>query len=205
MTISYPLTIPTSGGGIKRLTLTVQNAVGINRSSFTYQTQVQAFAGQLWQAEVTMAPMTRVGGEAWNAFLLSLKGQYGTFYLYDPAGRTPQGLNVGTPLVNGSHAAQSNTLATKGWTASQTNILVAGDYLQLGNRLHKVLNTANSDGSGNATFDIFPSLRDALSNNASIITTNTKGIFRLTSSTLPLFDLADAKIYGIAFSAIEAI
>ena len=83
MTISYPLSTPTNIG-IANITLSAENAVSISQSPFTYQQQVVAHPGQRWAASTSLPPMKRPDAEYWVAFLLSLKGQIGTFLLGDP-------------------------------------------------------------------------------------------------------------------------
>jgi hypothetical protein len=83
MTISYPLNTPTNIG-IANITLSAENAVAISQSPFTYQQQVVAHPGQRWAASISLPPMKRQDAESWVAFLLSLKGQVGTFLLGDP-------------------------------------------------------------------------------------------------------------------------
>lgn len=203
MSITYPLSLP-STPGIKRFTWLTSNAVSLARSPFTYVTQVQAHNGQIWKAEVTMPPMERADAEQWTTFLLQLMGTKGTFYLGDPLGKTPRGTATGTPLVNGG-SQTGNSLITDGWTSSVTGILKAGDYIQIGQRLYKNLKDVNSDGSGNATLDIYPRLRETPSDNASILTTNTVGLFRLQSSEVPVYEADTERVYSITFTAIEAI
>jgi hypothetical protein len=151
--------------------------------------------------------MTRASAEEWIAFMLSLNGMQGTFLLGDPLGTTARGIKTGTPLVNGASQTGSS-LITDGWTASQTGILKAGDYIQLGSgsssKLYKILADKNSDGSGNATFDIFPAINTAVADNAAITIASPKGLFRLASNEMG-FDLKHAQNYGIAFSAIGVI
>jgi len=90
MTISYPLSTPTNIG-IANITLSAENAVAISQSPFTYQQQVVAHPGQRWAASISLPPMKRPDAEYWVAFLLSLKGQIGTFLLGDPNCVTAQG------------------------------------------------------------------------------------------------------------------
>lgn len=90
------------------------------------------------------------------------------------------GIRSGTPLINGAAQvgtatpqANSMSMITDGWTASQTGILKAGDVFTIagvnainaGTRQNysylkqfTVLADANSDGSGNATFTIAPNI-----------------------------------------------
>ena len=132
MAISYPLSLPTSIG-IAQIELRATNAVAVSRSPFTYSTQVHAYSGQSWQADVTLPSIRRDLAEEWVAWLISLKGQLGTFYLGDPNAVTPRGSarNTDTILVNGA-TSSGNTLAIDDSPASQTGYLKAGDYMQVG-------------------------------------------------------------------------
>ena len=213
MAISFPLTFPTVTG-IASATLRKRSVVSVTGSPFTGIEQTQVFPGQWWEAEITLPPFTsRASFETWNTFLISLNGKEGTFLFGDPAGTSPRGVGTGTPLVKG--ASQSGgALITDGWTVSQTGILLAGDWFQLGSgsstRLYKVLTDANSDGSGNATFDIWPDLRgDQIpADNATIVVSSAKGLFRLSTNehNWDITGTASHKIYsGMTFPIMEAI
>jgi hypothetical protein len=99
-------------------------------------------------------------------------------------------------------------LVIDGATPSVTGWLKAGDYIQLGSagtsRLHKVLQDVNSDGSGNVTLDIWPHLRSSPADNATVIISNPKGIFRLASNETA-WTVSDLLLYGITFGASEVI
>lgn len=202
MAISYPLSLPTNKSAT-RVTLSAMAAVNISKSPSSYAQQVQRFNGQLWLAEVTLPPMERADAEQWISFLLKLNGPEGTFLLGDPAAKTPRGTAAGTPLVNGA-GQTGNTLITDGWGTSQV-VLKQGDYIQIGQRLYKALGDVTSDGSGNATFDIWPRLRGATTDNASIITSNCVGLFRLADNNYQIHSANEAKIFSLSFSAMEAI
>jgi len=206
MAITYPLTLP-SHTGISNITLRAVNTVGLTQSPFTYVQQAVAHSGQRWEVDVTLPAMARADAEQWVAFLVSLRGQLGTFTLGDPVGATPRGSAGGTPLVNGA-SQTGGTLNIDGCTASQTGWLKAGDYIQLGTAgtatLHKVLADADSDGSGEVSLDIWPYIRTAPADNASVITSNTVGRFRLASNQQN-WNINEASIYGMTFGGIEAI
>lgn len=206
MAISYPLSHP-SNVGFAAASMTAKSVVGVSRSPFTGAQQVQKHQGQWWQFEGSLPPMTRATAEEWVTFLLSLNGMQGTFLIGDPLGATARGIATGTPLVKGA-SQTGNSLITDGWTASQTGILKAGDYFQLGSggssKLYKVLSDANSDASGNATFDIWPSINTAVADNAALTVAAAKGLFRLTANEMR-WDLQQAQRYGIAFSAMGVI
>lgn len=206
MAITYPLTLP-SHTGIRNITLRAVNTVGLTQSPFTYAQQAVAHSGQRWEVDVTLPAMNRADAEQWVAFLISLRGQLGTFTLGDPVGASPRGSAGGTPLVNGASQI-GGTLAIDGCTASQTGWLKAGDYIQLGTAgsatLHKVLADVDSNGSGQVSVDIWPYIRTAPSDNASVTVTNTVGRFRLASNTQN-WSIRDTALYGITFGGVEAI
>lgn len=206
MAITYPLTLP-SHTGIRNITLRAVNTVGLTQSPFTYAQQAVAHSGQRWEVDVTLPAMNRADAEQWVAFLISLRGQLGTFTLGDPVGASPRGSAGGTPLVNGASQI-GGTLAIDGCTASQTGWLKAGDYIQLGTAgsatLHKVLADVDSNGSGQVSVDIWPYIRTAPSDNASVTLTNTVGRFRLASNTQN-WSIRETALYGITFGGVEAI
>ena len=209
MTISYPLSTPTNIG-IANITLSAENAVAISQSPFTYQQQVVAHPGQRWAASISLPPMKRPDAEYWVAFLLSLKGQIGTFLLGDPNCVAAQGsasTTPGTPLVNGA-GQTGDTLIIDGLPVSTTGYLLPGDYIQLGSstttQFYKVLTQVNTSVSGGATLDLWPNLRSSPANNATIIVANTKGRFRLKDNVTQ-WGINEISSYGITFDCVEAL
>jgi hypothetical protein len=178
----------------------------MSASPFSGQQQVYKHSGAYWTASVTLKRMTRAEAEYWICFFLKLNGRYGTFLMGDPAGATGRGTLGGTPLANGAQAAGSQSLVTDGWTAGAT--ILAGDYLQAGSgttsRLYKNLSDVTANGSGQATLDVFPPLREALADNAAITKANAVGTWRLADNEMP-FSIDEAKLYEMSFDCIEAI
>lgn len=202
MTITFPIDLPSSPAPAK-IRIYPRAIVGVSISPFSGAQQVYEHQGQIWQADITLPSMVRADAAPWIAAMLQLNGRYGTFRLGDASCATPRGVATGTPLVNGA-SQTGKTLITDGWTISQTGILKQGDYIQIGDRLYMVTVDANSDGSGNATLDIWPRLRESPADNAAIITTNCKGLFRLASNEMP-WDVNPKPIFELSFSAVEAI
>lgn len=209
MAISYPLSLPTNIG-IANITLTAENAVAISQSPFTYSQQIIKHQGERWSASVSLPPMKRSDAEPWVSFLLSLKGQYGTFLLGDPNCKTPQGSAstvLGTPVVNGADQL-GESLDIDGLPLSVSSYLKAGDYLQLGSgttsTLHKVLVDVNTDGAGQATVELWPSIKTSPADNATVTLSNTVGKFRLSGNTQQ-WQINDISSYGITFDCVEAL
>ncbi len=209
MAITYPLSTPTNKT-IAGIRLTARNVVGVSTSPFSFKQQTYQFSGQRWEADITLPQMNRENAEEWVAFLMKLYGQKGTFLLGDPLGGTARGSAssaAGTPVVNGA-SQTGDTLAINGLPASATGYLKAGDYIQLGSaataQLYKVLNDANSNGSGEATLDVWPNLRSSPSDGAAVVVANAKGVFRLASNEAN-WNINNLAFYGITFGAVESL
>ena len=194
MAISYPLSLPTNIG-MASIELRAKNTVAVSSSPFTYKQTVYAYDGQMWEADVTLPPMNRDDAESWIAFLMSLKGRYGTFLLNDPSATSVRGTAT-SATISGSAGDSSVTVTMSG-------TLKAGDYIQLGSAsdatLHKVL--VDQDGSG--TLEIWPKLRKARSS-VSADLTSASGVFRLASNETA-WSVNDASFYGISFGATEVV
>ena len=209
MAISYPLSLPTTIG-IAEIELRANNVVGVSQSPFTFSQQVVQHQGQRWEASVKIPPVRKDLAEEWVAFLLSLKGPVGTFYMGDPNMVTPRGA-VGSSdtvtLASGAAIGDETVDINKG-TSAVTGFLLPGDYIQIGTgssrTLHKVLNTVDLDVSGNATVDIWPHIRATVSSGTSVVHQSTTGKFRLASS-LTSWSINNASAYGISFDAVEVI
>ena len=201
MAISYPLTFPTSG--VKAIQFVQINGTAVNRFTFTGQAQYQTHTRQYWEAVVTLVNLNRAGAAEWQAFLAKLRGKQGTFLMGDPDASTPRGTPSGTPLVNGA-SQTGNSLITDGWTPSAVDVLLAGDYIQVGNHMYMVLNDVTADGSGNATLDVWPRLRADVDNNDPITTSAAKGLWRLASNDVT-WSTDSNGIYTISFSCEEDI
>jgi len=209
MAITYPLALPTHTG-IAQIELRAINAVAYSRSPFTFSGQAHAYAGQMWQADISLPPIQRADAEQWIAWLISLRGQLGTFLIGDPSAATPRGLAsslAGTPVVSGA-GQTGGSLNITGASRNKTGWLLAGDYIQLGSgsssTLHKVLQNVNTDGSGNATLDLWPHIRTAPASGSTVVVSNAKGLFRLSTNEQS-WSVNEASIYGVTFGAMEAI
>lgn len=206
MPITYPLSLP---AGLKpaRARFTPRSVVATTASPFTGEVQTYVHQGQWWEAELKFPPLDRADGEALVAFLLSLNGMEGTFLLAPPGAETPRGLATGTPRVNGS-SQTGTTLNTDGWTTSRTNILRAGDWIQLGSsstaRLYRVLADVNSNASGQAALDLWPKIRTAPADNALITVTNAAGLWRLAANDIG-HDLSPPFFYGVTIPCVSVV
>ena len=180
-------TVSLPSNKLRTLELRISDATATVSSPYTGQTQTQSWpGGDMWSGTVTLPPMAQADADQWIAFLMALRGMQNAFQLGDYLKRTPRGNPLGSPQVdnsqNGGNPAMSQQLGTNNWTPSSTGVLLAGDYIQIGYRLHRVLTDASSDSSGNALLNIWPSLREQPSNMTAVVTSNTVGLWRLASN-----------------------
>ena len=194
MAISYPLSLPTNIG-MASIELRAKNTVAVSSSPFTYKQTVYAYDGQMWEADVTLPPMNRDDAESWIAFLMSLKGRYGTFLLNDPSATSVRGTAT-SATITGSAGDSSVTV-------TMTGTLKAGDYIQLGAASDATLHKVLVDKSGSGTLEIWPKLRKARSS-VSADLTSASGVFRLASNETA-WSVNDASFYGISFGATEVV
>jgi hypothetical protein len=89
-----------------------------------------------------------------------------------------------------------------------TGWLKAGDYVQLGAAgtatLHKVLADVDTNASGQTTLSLWPHIRSAPADNATVVISNTVGRWRLSTNETA-WSVNEMAIYGITFSAMEAV
>ncbi len=173
-----------------------------HRSPLNGTVQTVEFPGARWMLTATLPPMPRATAAEWQAFFVKLRGLANRFYAGDPNAKTPRGTALGTPLVNGG-SQTGVTLVTDGWTPSQAQALLPGDYFQVGTELKMVVATTVADGTGAATITFEPPLRASPADNAPIITSSPVCTMRLVDPNTG-WDIEPASIYGFSFSAVES-
>lgn len=204
--ITFPLSLPTVAlvSSIRQRPIA---AVAVASSPFTLTEQVQAHQGDRWVMDLGFMPNTRAEAEEISAFMLKLNGREGTFLLGVSTATLPRGTPTGAPVVAGG-SQSGKVLNIDGMTASSTGNYLVGDYIQLGSgvltRLYKILDASvDADGAGAATIDIWPRLRESPADNEPIISTNSRGTFRLGNNEMS-WDISLPAFYEHAFTAIEA-
>ena len=169
-------------------------------------TQTLELPGAVWFATFELPPMTRAQAAAWQAFLASLQGSAGRFFGFDADARTPRGSydsGLDTPLVAGADQT-GLSLATDGWRASQTGLLLPGDYVEVGAELKMVTGSVDSDGAGAATVSFVPQLRASPADNAPLTLNNPTVTMMLVDDEQAAWEGdANAIVSGLAFSGVE--
>jgi len=120
------------------------------------------------------------------------------FYMGPPGYTGPSGL--GSPLING--AGQAGTaINTNGWTGS-TTVLKTGQWVQIGDALHRVAGPAVTNAGGAVTLTLTRPLRTATIDNDPINYTHPRGLFRIAaasrpSSKVPLFTTVSVTVEAV--------
>jgi len=130
-------------------------------SELTRSVQTKEIPGQRFLAELYWTVMHINDFLVYRGFLARLAGMAGRVNLWDMAHETPRGVGTGTPKVKVEAAAGSKTLVTKGWTPSQSGILLMGDRFKVNGELKEMTYNADSDGAGDATLTFAAPLRAA--------------------------------------------
>jgi hypothetical protein len=208
----YTLVTMPSSLAASDVQVTMRDSVATVQSPYVPgQTQTQQWPGaDTWSAQITLPPMPRAQAAMWKGFLAECRGEANVFQLGDPLAPGPLGTGQGIPLVDGSvgtnNAATSTTLFTKGWKPTTFRLLMPADYLQVGYRLYMVAGQTpiNSDGSGKAQIQVWPSIREQPTDGAAIILRNTTGLFRLAKNSRSWSTTARGKTSTISVQAVEA-
>jgi len=193
--------------GFESFSLTRETKSAASSSPFTFKEQILVYPGQRWVASASLPPLERAKADVWRAWLTKLNGLEHTFTMGDPLSATPKGSAGGTPLLAGASQVGSS-IDIDGASSSQTGWLLAGDFIQLGTganaRLYMVTDDVDTDGSGNATINIWPNIRVAFADNTAVVTSNTVGAWRLNSASVS-FQTDSNSFTQISFSANSVV
>lgn len=180
------VSVPTSPG-FQQVDFNIMDAVALSTSPFTGQTQAQQWPGaDSWVGTLTLPPLTQSQADDWIAFLMECRGMANAFQIGDPFKKMPRGPVIGSaPMVDmttgisGANLAMTQTLYTRNWATNKFRILVPGDYLQCGYRLHRVINPVNTDVNGKAAISVWPSIREVPTDGEPVNLNKPVGLFRL--------------------------
>jgi len=139
------------------------------------------------------------------AFLQKQKNSFETFNYEYPI--TNRGANrTQTDItVNGAHSVGDSTIALSGFDASTNDVLKAGDLIKFNghSKVYMVQSDLNSDGSGNGTVAISPSLVETLSDTEAVDVDQPNFTVYLDGDVL--FSTDASGYYDISFNLREVI
>jgi hypothetical protein len=202
MAITYPIAFPTTFG-VSNFTIGLRHVVAGASSPFTLSEQIQVHQGTAWEISFSLELLNRDQAEAYNAFVLSLRGREGTFTMAVAGSETPRGAVSGTVLVKGA-GQTGQDLIVDGLPLSTTGVFKAGDFIQIGTKLFKNLVDTNSNGAGEATLTLAPTIKTAFADNTAVVYTNSKGIFR-ANENMTTITITPPNQMSLSMSAREVV
>lgn len=149
------------------------------RSAFDGSLQTQPLGAPRWQFTIDTGRLQPDEVPRWEAWIDKLDGMQHRARTWDWRREAPLGVATGTPLVRVS--AAGSTLASKGWTASTSGILLRGSWLGVNGELKRLVADADSDASGFADLVLWPPLRSAPAVDAPLVITKPTALFVCTT------------------------
>ena len=203
MTVSYPLTMPSTPAFVTQQWSTIRGT-GMSESPFTGGQQTVEFAYAKWKAVLTLPPMRRPTASAWTAFFAKLRGRRGPFLLGDQDAKVPQINKITAGTINGDVTLSSNAdIGDTVLNISGTTAFKAGDYIQLGSASSSRLYIVVEDQAGGSTIQVEPKLKASATSGSTVTYNSPQGLFRMDSNEL-MWDTNAVSVYGISFSCTEA-
>jgi hypothetical protein len=202
-----PIPVPPELLRATRISWTMDMAHGLAESPFSGQGQTQRGLLERWKFEMTIQRMNRRRAQIAQGFFMELEGNLGTFLMHDPASAEPLGRALGSPVLAANAAARAATISVAGWVPNISCILHAGDWVQIGEQLCKVVKHADSSPDGTCGLTIWPKLMLPLPAGTVIKTRPAQGIFRFTSD-LPAWEADAANLlrnYTIALTGTQVV
>jgi len=124
---------------------TLESNTSSFESSLNKNVQHMELPGARWRGSVAFSNRTRQEANKIKAFMTSLGGQVGRFYL-TPFDAYQSGTMSGAGVVNGAVTAGVSSLPTDGWEGDQDTLFEAGDYIEVNGELKMVTDdVAGSD------------------------------------------------------------
>jgi len=194
MPLTFPLMLPSNAQW------QLVSNTRVFKSPLDGSVQTSESPGSHWHVSLSFTKQHPAEGRALMAFLVSLRGEAGRFYLHDHTQPTPRGTITGSPVVSGV-AQIGTTINTTGWAGT----LLAGDMIGIGGELKMVTADVTSAGSSAVTALVFePPLRASPANGSAVITAAPTAIFKLTGDNLASFSVAPVFYDGLHIIAEEA-
>ena len=184
-------------------TISLINNVQSFTSTLSGYSQHRSLAGARWGVSLGWFNRSNSEGRRLTAQINSLAGPVGTFKVKIP--EKNQGLALGVGKVRGANQS-GNVLITDGWTANQTAMLKAGDWIECNQQVFQVAEDVNSNSSGNASIKISPAIRRTPTDNQDVITDNPHfHLRRLTGSSFnsELSPSIAGPLYAFGLEAME--
>ncbi|UTW56193.1 hypothetical protein [Kordiimonas sp. SCSIO 12610] len=152
----------------------------IKTESFSKLSQIQSNPGDRWIGKITLPVLSADQAADWLGFFDALDGFIGSFWLSHPDYTELRGSARGSTSgrVFGD-MQRGSILSTDGWAPNLSGAFRRGDIIQVGDKLKRVVEDADTDSVGRISLKIAPKIYTPIPDNTAIATSNPRGIFRL--------------------------
>ena len=155
----------------------------------------------LWQMKLSFAVQPRNVSEL-RYQMEALDGGAGSVLVDDPSYMRTSTLVI---LANGGASALAQSLPTDGWPISTSNVVRAGQYVQVGNRLYVLSSSGSSNGSGQVTLQFTTPLTDAVADNEAVTISHPRVVMRADNTDSRGSRSAEQGHWSIEFDLIEQV
>lgn len=162
---------------------------------------ITEFARAVWTYQFSLVPQSEAAGRAWTGPLARLS-RISNHFEASPPGYNGAAYTATTLQVDGS-GQLGIALNIKGAQPS-TKVLQAGEYFEVNGELKIVVSDCTSDGSGLATVQIEPPLRDSPDDSTNLNTQTPKAKFRLATPESE-WSIGLKKYHRIQIDCVEAL
>lgn len=190
--MSYPTTPEFSAINITSRT---SNVVTETKSG---RRQVRSIGAQRWSFTAKYNNLTRDEFMPVYAFVMSQKGQLGTFTVVPPVIGSSRGDVSGSMLVNGNHNIGDSTVAVDGFTGT----IKAGDFVKFAGHNKVYMVVADLTGAGDLTIE--PPLTVAANDGDAVTYDSVPFTVRLNNDVQE-YGLSGYDKYGFEIDFVEAL
>lgn len=190
---SFPPVVPES------ITFGLQHNVQVSVSPLNGITQTIELPGARWVSTITYTDLKDTEADSLKAWLLSLRGMSGRFFLYDYGKTTPTQGITGSPTIQTGSTARTLIIPTSGGDFS------VGDYIQVGTDDNRELKMIVEVATGNV-YTIEPAMRRVDYVGLNVVYNNCSTKFMLTTNEQSQWNTrTKAYLNDIKIDCVEAI
>ena len=199
MSGTFPTTIKPSSFELQ------DNRPNLINQSVSGKRVTRKYGAQYFTLDVTLPPLSKDNAMDVFAFLKKQQNSFDKFDFQYPI--TNRGANRSQTdiVVNGSHSVGDNTIALSGFDNSTTDVLKAGDIIKFANhdKVYMLESDLDSDGSGNGTATISPSIIATLADSEAVTVDQPNLKVYLDSDVL--YSTNTSGLFSISFTLRECI
>jgi hypothetical protein len=174
--------LPYTPPGFSAFSLTCSVSAATGASPFTGIEKTYVWSAQVQTVELELPPQVPEMARRWSAWFKRIGLRKLAFWLPAPDWKLCR-RSPGAPVLTEANQT-GRTLAVSGFTPSMDKAFAAGILVQIGDRLHEVVDDVDTAADGTATVEVFPAVqKQDLAAATAIEWRAPKGKFRLAGNS----------------------